>query len=57
VRGFGAITRFDPSLATSGSASGDRILDVAVTKTEFFEPLIEWEPGRNYPVKLSSLRC
>jgi class 3 adenylate cyclase len=50
--GNGAITRFDPSFVP-----GDRIVDVTMTKTELFEPLIDWDTGGNYPLKLSSLRC
>jgi hypothetical protein len=54
VQGNGAVTRFDTPLSAAG---GVRIVDVTMTKTEFFEPLIDWEYGGNYPIKLKDLRC
>jgi class 3 adenylate cyclase len=56
--GFDAITRFDPSQqGQPGSAAGSRIVDVTMTKREFFEPLIDWDYGGYVPLKLSDLRC
>jgi class 3 adenylate cyclase len=54
VLAFDAVTRFDTPISAAG---GYRIVDVTMTKTEFFEPLIDWEYGGNYPIKLKDLRC
>jgi hypothetical protein len=54
VTGNDAVTRFDTPISAAG---GYRIVDVTMTKKEFFEPLIESETGGNYKIKLSDLRC